>query len=51
MKQKYILVWETPDHEIKTKTAEDLGTLYMYQLEHNVTGEYYKQVQVGVVEK
>lgn len=51
MKTKYILVWETPDHEVKTKEAETLRELYMYSIENSVSGQYYKQVQVEVVER
>lgn len=50
MKTNYIFVWETEDHEIKTKSAETLQELYRYALDKNLVGNYYKQVQVKVIE-
>lgn len=51
MKNKYILVWETDTHEIKVKSADTLLELYRFSLTQNITGEYFKQVQVEVKEK
>lgn len=51
MKTNYIFVWETEDHETKVKQADNLLELYRFALSKELTGEYYKQVQVEVVER
>lgn len=50
MKNKFILVWETQDHETKTKEGSTLLELYRFALQNSISGEYFKQVQVKVIE-
>ena len=50
MKDKYLLVWEDDNHVVKTKSADTLLELYRYALQNQITGDYFKQIQVKVIE-
>lgn len=50
MKTNYIFVWETEDHETKVKQADTLIELYRFSIDKSLTGLYFKQVQVKVIE-
>lgn len=51
MKNKYILIWENENNEIKTKTADNIDELYIFKLEKGIRADFYKWIRVGIVEK